>query len=182
MSRQDYISQSKKPKKSPYKKTPPKSDSKFTLKLKLSVLFLLCCIAVFSYFLWVIKDKEPLPDAPKASPEAVQVENELPEPPVEKWAYVDALKNKEIEEGEYQVEKKGPYKMQCGSFKTRAQAESLKAQIAFSGLSSQIKGVTGSNGTWFKVYLGPYKRKRNAEKDKHALKRNNIKYCEIWLW
>ena len=182
MSRQDYISQSQKPKKSPYKKNASKGSSKFTLKLKLSLLFLLCCIAGFSYFLWVIKDNEPLPDAPQVKQQAVQAENELPQPPVEKWGYVDALKNKEIEEGKYKVEKKGPYKMQCGSFKTRAQAESLKAQIAFSGLTSQIKGVTGSNGTWFKVYLGPYERKRNAEKDKHALRRNNIKYCEIWNW
>ena len=72
--------------------------------------------------------------------------------------------------------------MQCGSFKTQKQAETLKARIAFSGLEAQVKSVSGKNGTWHKVYLGPYPRKRLAEKDKHKLKRNNINYCQIWLW
>lgn len=182
MSRQDYISQSPKPKKNPYKKSDAKSSSKFTLKLKLLVLLLLFCVGGFAYLLYVIKDKEPLPDTPQITEKTTVEEDELPEPPKEKWGYVDDLKNPVVQGGEYTVEKKGPYKMQCGSFKTREQAETLKAQIAFNGLTSQIKAVAGSNGTWYKVYLGPYARKRNAEKNKNALKRNNIKGCEIWLW
>lgn len=182
MARQDYISQSQKPKKSPYKKGSDKGAPKFTPKLKLLILLLFCCIGGFIYFLYTIKNNEPLPETPKVVPEVSIKETELPEPPKEKWGYVDDLKNPVVPGGEYTVEKKGPYKMQCGSFKTRKQAESLKAQIAFSGLTSQLKGVTGTNGTWYKVYLGPYARKRNAEKDKHALSRNNIKGCEIWLW
>ena len=77
---------------------------------------------------------------------------------------------------------KGPYKMQCGSFKTRKQADTLKARIAFSGLVAQVSQSKGSNGTWYKVYLGPYPKKRAAEKDKHKLKSNNINHCQIWLW
>ena len=84
--------------------------------------------------------------------------------------------------GKYEVKEKGPYKMQCGSFKTEKQANMLKANIAFSGLESTIKTVTGKNGTWHKVFLGPYKRKRKAEKDRHLLKRNKIYGCEIWGW
>lgn len=182
MSRQDYISQSSKPKKNPYKKGADKAPSAFTLKLKLLVLLVLICIGGFSYLLYTIKDTKPLPDSPEAVEKVTVKESELPAPPVEKWGYVDDLKNPVYEEGEYTVEEKGPYKMQCGSFKTRKQAESLKAQIAFNGLTSQIKAVAGSNGTWHKVYLGPYARKRNAEKDKNSLKRNNIKGCQIWLW
>ena len=90
--------------------------------------------------------------------------------------------NPTIEGGQYEVKEKGPYKMQCGSFKTSKQAETLKARIAFSGLEAQVKSVAGKNGTWHKVFLGPYPRKRLAEKDKHTLKRNNINYCQIWLW
>ncbi len=72
--------------------------------------------------------------------------------------------------------------MQCGSFKTLKQAEVLKANIAFAGLSAQISAPVGTNSTYYKVYLGPYEKKRDAEKDKHKLKRNKINYCQIWLW
>ena len=92
------------------------------------------------------------------------------------------LKNKQVEEGHYEVEEKGPYQMQCGSFRTLNQAETLKAKIAFVGIESQVRKTTGKNGTWYKVVLGPYSRKRAAEADKHRLKSNNINYCQIWLW
>ena len=57
---------------------------------------------------------------------------------------------KEIKEHEIQVEvkeleQKGPYVMQCGSFKTHQQAETLKAKIAFAGLITKIKKTTGTN-------------------------------------
>lgn len=182
MARQDYVSHSPKSKKNPYKKQPEAAAPILSLKLKLIILLMLLSVGGFAYFLWVIKDKAPLPDTPLAPAKVVVKEKALPAPPKEKWGYMDDLKNKEVEEGEYIVEKKGPYKMQCGSFKTRAQAETLKANIAFAGLTSQIKAVSGSNGTWYKVFLGPYERKRQAEKEKHALRRNNIKTCEIWLW
>ena len=80
------------------------------------------------------------------------------------------------------MEEKGPYKMQCGSFRKRSQAEAMKAQIAFSGLVAKVSESSGKNGIWYKVALGPYPRKRMAEADKHKLKRNNITTCQIWLW
>ena len=72
--------------------------------------------------------------------------------------------------------------MQCGSFRTHQQAETLKAKIAFAGLISEIKKTTGSNGIWYKVRLGPYETKRHAESDKNKLKRINIVGCGIWGW
>ena len=72
--------------------------------------------------------------------------------------------------------------MQCGSFRTYPQAESLKAKIAFAGLISEIKETTGSSGIWYKVRLGPYKTKRQAESDKNKLKRVKIVGCGIWGW
>jgi cell division protein FtsN len=62
------------------------------------------------------------------------------------------------------------------------QAEILKATIAFTGLTSQISESKGKNGIYYKVFLGPYERKREAEKDKHKLKSNNVNGCQIWLW
>jgi cell division protein FtsN len=183
MAHQDYVSRSQNKKKSPYKtKTAPQPT--FTLKFKLALFLALLLIGGFSYGLWSIKDNKPQ-NSPvkivKESSQAIQ-EKALPAPPKEKWAYVDNLKSKQVEVGEYEVKNRGPYKMQCGSFRTEKQAEILKATIAFAGLTSEISAAKGANGTWYKVFLGPYARKRQAEKDKHKLKSNNVNGCQIWLW
>jgi cell division protein FtsN len=185
MAHQDYVSrpQNKNKKKSPYKgKTPP--EPTFTLKFKLILLLLLTLIAGFSYALWTIKDNKPqvLPEKIKTASSKSITEKSLPTPPKEKWAYVDELKSKEVEVGQYEVKNKGPYKMQCGSFRTQKQAEVLKATIAFAGLSSQVDASQGKKGIYYRVFLGPYARKRQAEKDKHKLKSNNVNRCIILSW
>ncbi|WP_031815878.1 SPOR domain-containing protein, partial [Vibrio parahaemolyticus] len=62
--------------------------------------------------------------------------------------------------------------------KTQAQAEERKLAIAFQGLSSKIRKKEGSS--WYRVVLGPYKFKRDAEKDRHKLQRAKIEPCAIW--
>lgn len=190
MANQDYVSRSpaKKKKNTRKGKQSAANTGAIPLKAKLISLLLVILIGAFTYALWSLKTdpstKTPLVE-PAKSTKAIKTPSntkELPKPPKEKWTYVKDLENKEIEVGEYEVKEKGPYKMQCGSFRTQKQAETLKARIAFSGLEAQVKAVTGKSGTWHKVFLGPYPRKRLAEKDKHKLKRNNINYCQIWLW
>jgi cell division protein FtsN len=184
MAHQDYVSRSQNKKKSPYKKKAAQTKPALSIKFKLLVLLALLLIGGFGYALWTIKTAQPntnpiqktIVKTPK------KVEKSLPAPPKEKWDYVDKLKTTEVEEGQYEVKNKGPYKMQCGSFRTQKQAEVLKANIAFSGFESQISSSKGANGTYYKVFLGPYARKRQAEKDKHKLKSNNINHCQIWLW
>ena len=190
MANQDYVSRSpaKKKRKPRNGKQPVQHSSGLPLKAKLISLLLVILIGVFSYGLWSLKTdpstKTPLLESVKKVQDKKQQNKstELPKPPKEKWTYVKDLASKEIEVGEYKVVEKGPYKMQCGSFRTQKQAEVLKARIAFAGLEAQVKSVTGKSGLWHKVFLGPYPRKRLAEKDKHKLKRNNINYCQIWLW
>jgi len=184
MAHQDYVSRSQNKKKSPYKNKHADSPQKLPIKLKLIGLFTLISVSTFGYFLWTIKDNQPAPiEASVVKKTSVSTKSTvLPTPPKEKWAYRKELTEKKVAEGEYEVKDKGPYKMQCGSFRTRKQAEVLKANIAFSGLSSQIGESKGKNGTYYKVFLGPYSKKRQAEKDKHKLRNNNIHYCEIWGW
>jgi cell division protein FtsN len=185
MAHQDYVSRSrvKNKKQSSYKKNvePAQGNS---LKVKLIAAFLVIALPSFGYLLWSIKDKQPVGIV---APKVIKVKKttevaELPELQREKWTYVDDLKSKKVEVGQYEVKKKGPYKMQCGSFRTRKQAESLKARIAFTGLEAQVSKSVSSSSTWYKVYLGPYDKKRNAEKDKHKLKNNAIHACKIWGW
>jgi cell division protein FtsN len=203
MPNQDYISRSPtKKKKNTSNKSTKKGDSArsnkkstatktiITVKTKIVALAGIILVCAFAFGLWVLKTapstKTPAPTVIPTNTETKNAVKEqaqaLPEPPKEKWSYVKDLENKKIEVGQYEVKKKGPYQMQCGSFRTEKQAQVLKANIAFTGISSQIKSATGTNGTWYKVVLGPYKRKRLAESDKHKLKRNNINHCQIWLW
>ena len=184
MAHQDYVSRprAKNKKNNPYNKQEAVSTG-IPLKVKVISLFTLLAVGLFSYFLWTIKDNKPA-QTNSAPHQAIkkQQANTLPAPPKEKWAYMEELKNKEVEVGEYEVKTKGPYQMQCGSFRTQKQAEVLKANIAFTGIEAVIKQVKGSSGTWHKVILGPYARKRLAEKDKHKLKNNNVNGCQIWNW
>jgi len=184
MAHQDYVSRAQNKKNKPYKNKQDDIPQKSSIKLKLVALFTIILVSAFGYFLWSIKDNQPAPVEPSVtkntSPSAKSTT--LPTPPKEKWAYRKELTEKKVEVGEYEVKDKGPYKMQCGSFRTRKQAEVLKANIAFSGFSSQIGQSKGKKGIYYQVFLGPYSKKRQAEKDKHKLRKNNINFCEIWGW
>ncbi|WP_286264353.1 SPOR domain-containing protein [Thalassotalea atypica] len=183
MAHQDYISRSSNKKSNPYKKKGQPEPQGTPLKVKIIAMFTLIAVMGFAYSLWFLKDVKPTEHAAPVKAQTKAKQTTLPEPPKEKWQYIEKLQgDKEIEGGEYEVVNKGPYKMQCGSFRTMKQAETLKANIAFAGLIAQVSKSTGKNGIYYKVFLGPYDKKREAEKDKHKLKRNNINRCQIWLW
>ncbi len=185
MSNQDYIARtpSKKKKNNPYKAQQVEPAAKLSVKAKVTGLLVLVLLSTFAYGLWLLKTspttKAPLTEHISAT---TKKERAIPEPPKEKWTYVENLKTKEVEVGQYEVKQNGPYKMQCGSFKSNAQAESLKAKMAFAGIESKIQTAQGKYNVWYKVVLGPYARKRTAEQDKHKLRNNKINGCQIWLW
>lgn len=189
MAHQDYVSRKKAPKKKPTSKKATQQPVGISIKTKLIAVFTLVALAVFSYFLWSLT-QTPSNDTntPINKVEAKKLSNakEDVELPVfneaDDFEFMKKLKEQEVEPGKYEVKDKGPYLMQCGSFRTERQAQELKANIAFAGVVSQVKETTGSNGVWYKVILGPYERKRLAENDKHKLARNKINYCQIWLW
>lgn len=187
MAHQDYVARPRatKKKKNPYKAKNKKSATKAGLGVKTVVALVLIIVVGFGGALTMMSNNAANVDvtvkAPSTPPPKI-IEDDLPEPPTEKWTYMDDLKTKEVEVGSYEVKEQGPYQMQCGSFRTMAKAQQLKAQIAFTGLGSQIRKTQGKNGLWYKVVLGPFERKRMAEKAKHKLKNNKINYCQIWLW
>lgn len=45
-------------------------------------------------------------------------------------------------------------------------------------MTSRVIKKEGSS--WYRVVLGPYKFKRDAEKDRHKLQRAKIEPCAIW--
>ncbi|RLV60004.1 sporulation protein [Parashewanella curva] len=170
----------------PTKRT-PRSKKKQAPSSRLPIIPLLIAtigIGGFGYFLWNIKDSaettQPVSKPVKTKPKP---KNELPPKPQDKWSYQDILENKEVQ---VDVPKKEPqpnrsYQMQCGSFRSEAQAESMRAKIAFQGLSSNVRRTEGKNGVWYRVYLGPYDRKRAAERERHKLQAISINTCIILL-
>ncbi|MBQ4832617.1 SPOR domain-containing protein [Pseudoalteromonas sp. MMG010] len=148
------------------------------IALILSILL----IGGFAYGLWYIKhnadpklvELQANPNTKKSAPEPIA----KPRPP----EFIQEIKDHEVQVKIKEIEQKGPYVMQCGSFRTEKQAETLKAKIAFAGLISEIRKTNGKNGVWYKVRLGPYKSKRQAESDKNKLKRVNVVSCGIWGW
>ena len=182
MAHQDYVSRKTNKKSNPYKKDKKAPQPVANNKLKIVAVITLLAIAAFAYGLWKIKSDTASAPEIKAQQTTPTTTVTLPEPPKEKWDYPEQLKTKEVEEGEYEVKERGPYKLQCGSFRTKKQAQVLKANIAFAGLESAIKSAKGSSSIWYQVYLGPYARKRGAEKDKHRLRSNNINHCQVLFW
>ncbi|MEH6453722.1 MAG: SPOR domain-containing protein [Psychromonas sp.] len=142
-----------------------------------AVLGIVLLTAFIGYFMFAVeKPAEPVVVVNKEPP---RKEEELPEKPQPKWEYEDLLKTQKMEvEIPEVVEQTRPYQMQCGSFRQQNDAESLKVRIAFQGLNSEVR----KTGSWYRVILGPYERKRPAEKDRHKLQRAKINGCQIWLW
>lgn len=180
MAHNDYISRKNTPKKNPYKKNQEPPENKFSLKHKVILLIILILAGSFAYFLWVIKDKTPINAQPQNKQTLVEQKPKvvLPEKHEEKWDFMQDLKNKNVEQSEYNIESNNhpkPYQVRCASFKSSERAESLKAQIAFTGLSAKVKKI----GSWYRVFIDGYQNKREAQNDINKLKQNKI-YCKIF--
>lgn len=161
---------------------------------KVRIIFTLMVLMGFGYFLFFLSNQAPekpaaMPNMPagqsaiKHDKPAPKVEVEAPKKePVKKWSFHEELSNRKVEVETETVEQRPlkTYVMQCASFRSQAQAEELKAKIAFSGLQARIKESSKNGRTWYKVVLGPYQGKRAAEKDRHLLQRNRIEGCRIW--
>lgn len=141
-------------------------------------------ISSFIYFLWFL-NQQPAVELPAGQPAQQTVKkDELPVKPTEEpYQYIKELENKEVKvEVAEQQKPAGPYQMQCGSFRAQTQADTMKAQIAFVGFSSEIRRTEGSNGVWYRVVLGPYESKRQATADRNRLRQQGINTCQIWNW
>ncbi|RJG42363.1 SPOR domain-containing protein [Motilimonas pumila] len=169
------------------KRGPAKSAPKAKFPVVASVVAA-AALGGFGYFLYTISGSAEQTEIAQPTPSSnitnsKPKEKPLPDKPKEKWDYIQELENKEVVvEVPPDPPPAVPYQMQCGSFRTLDQAEALKANIAFQGVESIIRKVNGKTGVWYKVILGPYERKRMAEKERHKMKRANINYCQIWKW
>ncbi|WP_395377274.1 SPOR domain-containing protein [Marinicella sp. W31] len=66
------------------------------------------------------------------------------------------------------------YILQVGSFKNLADAEKLKAKIAFSGQIAHIQSIDVNQTTWHRVRVGPFDSSRKADSVKRQLEKSNL--------
>jgi len=61
----------------------------------------------------------------------------------------------------------GKYLMQVGSFQRRSDAEELKQQLAGLRLAATVEqNIISGLGLWYRVYMGPYANRKDAEPDR----------------
>ena len=68
--------------------------------------------------------------------------------------------------------------LQVGSFQSAAEADSLKAQLAFLGLQASVKSAVVNDETWHRVQLGPFASQTSLSRAKNLLIENKIKYMQ----
>lgn len=180
MAQKDYVTRGQK--KRPVAK---KKQHTPTPWFKISIAVLL--LAGFAYGLWYLNTASTLESSSKPSKavEVKQIEVEQEALPVleeEQWEFIEGLPEYSVEVDQQEYESNKEYQMQCGSFRKQSQAQELKANIAFAGLSSQVLKSNGKNGVWYRVVLGPYENKRAAERDRHTLRNQRVNHCKIWYW
>jgi len=66
------------------------------------------------------------------------------------------------------------YILQAGSFRSRQDAEKLKATVALLGLEAGINQVSINNEKWHRVRIGPVNSRRELNQNLNLLQRNNI--------
>jgi cell division protein FtsN len=64
--------------------------------------------------------------------------------------------------------------LQTGSFKSQAEAEQMKAQLALSGTRASVATVNINGQDWFRVRLGPYSNARELDLAKRVLAESGI--------
>ena len=177
MAPRDYVKRTNKPRNT---RKSNKQPSAFPVKWAFIALTLV--VAFVSGLVFLAQNKSTT-DNPPPTPKAQTKKNEIPPIPQEKWSYIEALEQKEIEVEATELKRSTrPYLMQCGAYKSSEQADERKAMIAFQGLTSHTKISKGAKGDWYRVILGPYPLKREAERDRNVLRRAGIEPCEIWFW
>jgi cell division protein FtsN len=121
--------------------------------------------------------QQPPPPPPKPR---FEFYNLLPE--MEVIVPEQQLQGAETPEGVRQVAQPGTYLLQAGSFRTRKQADQLRARLALLGVETEVQTVTvDDKQTWHRVRVGPFESLRELNKARNMLNKNGIEAILIRL-
>lgn len=74
------------------------------------------------------------------------------------------------------------YMMQCGAFRTNDQATSMRLRLSGAGHTAQVSQGQVNGATWYRVVLGPFASKADAEGQRASMQaRHLVENCTIWL-
>jgi len=95
------------------------------------------------------------------------------------FGFYTALQDMEVEidaEDLAQTDTRKPstYYLQLGAFKRLQDAETLKAEVAFSGVSAFIESNEIKGTIWHRVRIGPYKSSRKVDVAKRKLQKSGF--------
>jgi len=180
-------------KKTTHKKTRRKVAGRTAVKRKipgwvilLSGMFFGLLVAVIGYVNgWV-----PKPDNPNGKPIAqssqtksnAEIEDKSSELQIKvskNYDFYETLQDMEVvvdEKDLQQIDSRTAksYTLQLGAFKNLADAETLKAQVAFVGITAYIQDVNVNQTNWHRVRVGPYTGGRKADVAFRSLERNGF--------
>jgi cell division protein FtsN len=72
------------------------------------------------------------------------------------------------------------YELQVGAFRTEAEADRMRAQLALIGVEARIqKNVVDDKETWFRVRVGPLKGEAELTRARDRLTENHIKFMTL---
>ena len=85
------------------------------------------------------------------------------------------IPKEELEQQAARDSKEYTYILQVASFKNQADAEELKARIAFSGQIAYLQSIDVNGTQWHRVRVGPFDSSREADKQKRQLEQGGHK-------
>jgi len=111
-----------------------------------------------------------------------QAATNAPVAPSVTFEFPDILKDREIPvdtspyqtESSKQSDKPNSYKVQAASFRDRGEADELRANLLLSNLPADVVISDGDTGRWFRVTLGPFDRRVDANRALTKLRERGI--------
>ncbi len=87
----------------------------------------------------------------------------------------EQIQGEPLQPGVKQVEAPGTYLLQAGSFRSRQQADQLRAKLALLGLETNVQTVSVDNSqTWHRVRVGPFSNLQELNDARALLLKNGV--------
>lgn len=106
---------------------------------------------------------------PEANKQAVRPEAEPPKPRFDFYTMLpEQTIDVEMDPGEAAKsrtsQKTELYLLQAGSFRQADDAERRRAELLLLGLEPKVEKISGDNGGWFRVYVGPFESRSRLDR------------------
>jgi cell division protein FtsN len=158
---------------------------------------LLCGLAVGLAVAGFVYIKDHRPDAPLAKsgkPDRKRTRGEPPdaesgdssaEEPAKSYDFYDKLpkfevlvpeKDKDVRPDTQSVPetRRGTYVLQAGSYKSFADADRVRAQLALQGVESKVQKVSVDNDTWHRIRIGPISKLDELNRLRRILRKADV--------